>query len=135
PPPHPDYLFGPSPEHARINPENPFILVNHLKCGAFELPFAEDEAFGASVSAHLAALEEEGLLHQAPCGPSARPSAEDEPFGASVSAHLAALEEEGLLHQAGGVYHWTSETYPADHISLRTGTSDNFLGIDNTAGG
>ena len=41
---HPDYLFGASPEHARINPENPFILVNHLKCGAFELPFAEGEA-------------------------------------------------------------------------------------------
>ncbi len=36
---HPDYLFGASPEHARINPENPFILVNHLKCAAFELPF------------------------------------------------------------------------------------------------
>src|SRR5262247_4104883 len=29
---HPDYLFGAPPEHARINPENPFILVNHLKC-------------------------------------------------------------------------------------------------------
>ena len=95
---HPDYLFGASPEHARINPENPFILVNHLKCGAFELPFAEDEDFGAS-----------------------------------VREHLAALEEEGLLHRAGGVYHWTSETYPADHISLRTVTSDNFLVIDTTA--
>ena len=33
-------MTGASPEHARINPDNPFILVNHLKCGAFELPFA-----------------------------------------------------------------------------------------------
>jgi DEAD/DEAH box helicase domain-containing protein len=95
---HPGYLFGAPPEHARINPENPFILVNHLKCGAFELPFAAGE-----------------------------------PFGGEVSAHLAALEEAGLLHRAGGHYHWTSETYPADHISLRTVTSDNFLVIDTTA--
>src|SRR5262245_15927913 len=95
---HPEYLFDASPEHARINPENPFILVNHLKCGAFELPFVQDEAFGGE-----------------------------------VSVHLDGLEEEGLLHQAGGRYHWTSETYPADHISLRTVTSDNFLVIDTTA--
>src|SRR5947208_1251110 len=43
---HPDYLFGTPPEHARVNPNNPFILVNHLKCAAFELPIAEDERFG-----------------------------------------------------------------------------------------
>src|SRR2546426_4087816 len=39
---HPDYLFGTPPEHVRVNPDNPFILVNHLKCAAFELPIAED---------------------------------------------------------------------------------------------
>ena len=43
---HPDYLFGTPPEHARINPDNPFILVNHLKCAAFELPIGEAERFG-----------------------------------------------------------------------------------------
>jgi DEAD/DEAH box helicase domain-containing protein len=96
---HPDYLFGTPPEHARINPDNPFILVNHLKCAAFELPFAADETFG----------------------------------GVDVRRHLAALEDEGLLHRAGGRWHWASETYPADHISLRTVTSDNFLVIDTTA--
>jgi DEAD/DEAH box helicase domain-containing protein len=95
---HPDYLFGAPPEHALINPENPFILVNHLKCGAFELPFATGE-----------------------------------PFGGDVAPHLQALEEEGLLHRAGDRFHWTSETYPADHISLRTVTSDNFLVIDTTS--
>src|SRR5215468_1620474 len=95
---HPDYLFGAPPEHARINPENPFILVNHLKCAAFELPFGRQEVFGGD-----------------------------------VQAHLQALEEEGLLHRAGEQFHWTSETYPADHISLRTVSSDNFLVIDTTA--
>jgi len=95
---HPDYLFGASPEHARINPENPFILINHVKCAAFELPIGAEEAFGGD-----------------------------------VSAHLAALEDEGVLHRAGEHFHWSSETYPADHISLRTVTSDNFLVIDTTA--
>ncbi len=96
---HPDYLFGTPPEHARINPDNPFILVNHLKCAAFELPIGEEERFGA--------LE--------------------------VRRWLAALEDEGVLHRTGGRYHWASETYPADHVSLRTVTTDNFLVIDTTA--
>jgi len=38
-----------------------------------------------------------------------------------------------VLHRAGDRYHWASETYPADHISLRTVTTDNFLVIDTTA--
>jgi DEAD/DEAH box helicase domain-containing protein len=96
---HPEYLFGTPPEQARVNPDNPFILVNHLKCGAFELPFGADERFGE----------------------------------VDVRPHLAALEDEGVLHRAGARWHWASETYPADHISLRTVTTDNFLVIDTTA--
>src|SRR5499425_2792311 len=96
---HPDYLFGTPPEHARVNPDNPFILANHLKCAAFELPLVADEPFGQTDVRKLA----------------------------------AALEDEGLLHRAGERYHWASETYPADHMSLRTVTTDNFLVIDTTA--
>jgi hypothetical protein len=33
---HFDYFFGSSPEDAHIRPENLEILVNHLKCAAFE---------------------------------------------------------------------------------------------------
>ncbi len=43
---HPDYFFGRSPEHAYVQPDNLEILVNHLKCAAFELPIAPDEKFG-----------------------------------------------------------------------------------------
>jgi DEAD/DEAH box helicase domain-containing protein len=96
---HPDYLFGTPPEHARVNPDNPFILVNHLKCAAFELPLGAAEAFG----------------------------------DVDVRRLLAALEDEGVLHQAAERFHWASETYPADHVSLRTVTTDNFLVIDTTA--
>jgi DEAD/DEAH box helicase domain-containing protein len=96
---HPEYLFGTPPEHARVNPNNPFILVNHLKCAAFELPIAEDERFGEL----------------------------------DVRKFLSALDDEGVLHHAGRHWHWASETYPADHTSLRTVTTDNFLVIDTTA--
>lgn len=42
---HPDVLIGASPEHARINPQNLFVLVDHVKCAAFELPFEPEERF------------------------------------------------------------------------------------------
>lgn len=43
---HPQYLFERSPEHALINPNNLVVLVNHLRCAAFELPFETGETFG-----------------------------------------------------------------------------------------
>lgn len=36
----PDFLFAEPPEHARVDPCNPEILVPHLRCAAYELPFA-----------------------------------------------------------------------------------------------
>lgn len=43
---HPEYFFGRTPEQAILNPDNLRIVVSHLQCAAFELPFREDEAFG-----------------------------------------------------------------------------------------
>lgn len=43
---HPDYFFSQSPEQALINPDNLYILLNHLKCAAYELPFENGELFG-----------------------------------------------------------------------------------------
>lgn len=42
---HPEYLLGQSPEEVRIFPENMLILMDHIKCAAFELPFAKDEHY------------------------------------------------------------------------------------------
>src|SRR5690242_3895785 len=62
---HPDYFFGNSPEHAHIRPDNLEILVNHLKCAAFELPISPDEQFGAVELPQLCEqLGEAGFLHQ-----------------------------------------------------------------------
>ncbi len=63
---HPDYFFGASPEHALINPDNLQILLDHIKCAAFELPFRADERFGQEdLSAVLGLLGEEGFVHEA----------------------------------------------------------------------
>ncbi|MCB0121348.1 MAG: DEAD/DEAH box helicase, partial [Caldilineaceae bacterium] len=43
---HPDYLFDRSPEHALINADNLLLLIDHLCCAAFELPFHANETFG-----------------------------------------------------------------------------------------
>ena len=95
---HPDYFFGNTPEHAFIQPDNLEILVNHLKCAAFELPIAPGEKFG----------------------------------GVDLPDLCARLAEAGFFHLAGEHFHWTHEAYPADTISLRSVTSDNFVIIDIT---
>jgi DEAD/DEAH box helicase domain-containing protein len=95
---HPDYFFDSPVERARINADNLQILVNHIKCAAFELPFTGDEPFG----------------------------------GEDLREILKFLEGEKLLHRSGDRWHWTSESYPADAISLRSVSSDNFVVQDIT---
>jgi DEAD/DEAH box helicase domain-containing protein len=61
---HPDYVLGKSPESGLVNPDNLYILVSHLKCAAFELPFADGERFGRQpIGEVLQYLEDEGVLH------------------------------------------------------------------------
>ncbi|MCL6480654.1 MAG: DEAD/DEAH box helicase [Firmicutes bacterium] len=95
---NPDYFFGRSPEHAYIQPDNLEILVNHLKCAAFELPLSPEETFGR----------------------------------VDLTELCERLAEAGFLHFSGGHWHWTQEAYPADAISLRAVTSDNFVIVDTT---
>jgi DEAD/DEAH box helicase domain-containing protein len=97
---HPDYFFGRSPEYAYVQPDNLEILVNHLKCAAFELPVGPEERFGD--------VDLPGLCER--------------------------MSEAGFLHRSGGNWHWVQEAYPADTVSLRSVTSDNFVIIDTTSG-
>ncbi|MGM0897400.1 MAG: DEAD/DEAH box helicase [Bacillota bacterium] len=60
---HPEYLLDQSPEEARIHPENIIILMDHLKCASFELPFSTDDMYGEfDVQSLLEYLQEEGVL-------------------------------------------------------------------------
>jgi DEAD/DEAH box helicase domain-containing protein len=65
----PRYLLGAPIEEARIDPDNVEILVQHIKCGAFELPFKRGEAFGAlppdETADALGFLAHHKVLHEA----------------------------------------------------------------------
>jgi len=91
-----DYFFKEIPENAVIDPNNLSILISHIKCAAFELPFIKGEEFGSEE------LEE----------------------------ILQFLEDKRIVHFTQNKWHWMSEAYPADEISLRSASTDNFAIID-----
>src|SRR5436853_1362274 len=63
---HPEFVLGRSPEAGLVNPDNLHVLVEHLKCAAFELPFEIRERFGTEdTPGVLAYLDEQGVLHEA----------------------------------------------------------------------
>jgi DEAD/DEAH box helicase domain-containing protein len=103
---NPSYFFDAAPEHALINPDNLHILVDHVKCAAFELPFTTSEQYGRhNLQEVLAVLEESGFVHRTDAG-------------------------DG----GDGIWQWTNESYPADAVSLRSVSSDNFVVVDTTQG-
>jgi len=63
---HPDYFFAQSPEQAVVDPENPYVLTNHLKTAAFELPLDERdvELFGPLTSDIAALLRDAEELNE-----------------------------------------------------------------------
>ncbi|MCX8118642.1 MAG: DEAD/DEAH box helicase [Desulfobacterota bacterium] len=95
---NPDYFFGRSPEYGLINPDNLLILLSHLQCAAFELPFREGERFGKE----------------------------------DLKEMLQFLEEKGILHQANRHWYWAREAYPAEKVSLRSSSEENFVVVDTT---
>lgn len=95
---HPEYFFKSTPEYGLINPNNLYILVSHIKCAAFELPFREGELFGDM----------------------------------KVDEILAFLESEKILRYVGGKWHWMAENFPAEDISLRSASPENFIIVDIT---
>jgi len=98
---NPDYFFGRSPEHATVDPDNLIILMSHLKCAAFELPFLVDEEYG----------------------------------GRRVAEILDYLVDMKVLHRGVDKYHWMSDTYPAEDVSLRSAAPDNVVIIDRSVPG
>ncbi|MCD6361541.1 MAG: DEAD/DEAH box helicase [Armatimonadetes bacterium] len=63
---HSDYLFQQSPEQAVVDPDNPHIIIGHLKCATHELPLAdvEVEDFGDYAEVVLELLEEDGWVRR-----------------------------------------------------------------------
>jgi DEAD/DEAH box helicase domain-containing protein len=99
---HPDYFFGGTPEHGRIDPDNLRILADHVRCAAYELPIQTDEAWG-----DLSVDETQEVLQ-----------------------YLA--EEGGLLVLGPDGWRMSGEDYPAAEISLRDMYDENVVIIDVT---
>lgn len=91
-------------EHARIEPDNTEILVQHLKCAAFELPFRATERYVTldeqATSQALGYLADNGVLHRG----------------------------RDRFHWA------STDAFPANHVSLRRIGWDNFVIIDVATG-
>jgi len=103
---HPDYFLTKPPEGGVIDPNNLVLLLEHIKCGAFELPFAEDEKFGVETTREiLEYLVEKEVLHFIGGNPSRKQS---------------------------GKFYWMTDNYPAESVSLRSATPDNVVIIDTT---
>ena len=83
--------------------------------------------------AHINPDNLEIALNHLRCAAFELPVREGEKFGNHDTGELCRfLEETGFLHFSGGAWHWTSDTYPADAVSLRAVTSDNFVVVDIT---
>ena len=108
----PEYLLGASAEEARIDPSNVEILVQHLKCAAFEVPFV--------------------------CKPTPTAEGEFDRYATldmdSTKDALSFLASHGVVHEAAGRFHWAADAYPANHVSLRSIGWDNFVIIDAAHG-
>ena len=52
--------------------------------------------------------------------------------GGSCRCCASAWPKSGYLHRSGDFWYWTQEAYPADTVSLRSVTSDNFVIVDET---
>ncbi len=62
---HPEYFVDKNPETAQVDPDNLQILMSHLKCAAFELPFEEGEEFSPGITGDLLDfLVEENILRK-----------------------------------------------------------------------
>jgi DEAD/DEAH box helicase domain-containing protein len=73
------------------------------------------------------------LLSHLKCAAFELPIRDGETFGQHDTGDLCRfLSDLKLLHHSGSTWNWTSDTYPADAVSLRSVSSDNFVVVDVT---
>jgi DEAD/DEAH box helicase domain-containing protein len=102
---NPEWFFRKTAEEAHVDPDNPYILSDHVKCACFELPFTDDEL-----------------------------KIENNIYGDNALAALEYLEEAGVVRHTAEKWHWADRGYPAEGVSLRSAGADNVVIIDITKG-
>jgi len=100
----PEWFFRKSAEEAHVDPDNPYILTDHVKCACFELPFTDEE------------LEDDNC------------------YGENAKDALEYLQEAGVVRHTDKKWHWANRSYPAEGVSLRSAGADNVVIIDVTEG-
>jgi len=105
----PEFLFGEPPEHARVDPLNPEILIPHLRCAAYELPFGFENGQGWWSS--WGGLEPEELRDA-----------------------LEYLAERAVLLREDQRYYAIGSAFPADGVDLRGSIEENFTVIEELPG-
>ncbi len=103
----PGFLFDEPPEHARVDPDNPELLIPHLRCAAYELPLTADGVAGISADELGPALEDlarSGVLHR-----------EVDPDGTPR-------------------FYSIGEAFPADKVDLRSTLEENFTVLEEAPG-
>ncbi len=94
-----------------------------------------DYFFGSSPEeAHINADNLEIFLSHLKCAAFELPIRDGEQFGKQDLSRLCRFlaDDLKLLHHSGDSWHWVDDSYPADSVSLRAVTSDNFLVVDIT---
>jgi DEAD/DEAH box helicase domain-containing protein len=101
---HPQYFFAQSPEHAVVDPNNPYVLAKHLPAAAFELPLCQ---------------EENGDLDR---------------FGPLAAPIAASLEDQKQLVGVKGQYYFAGGQNPAVGVNLRQMSDNSFSIVEISAG-
>ncbi|MCL2210686.1 MAG: DEAD/DEAH box helicase [Treponema sp.] len=105
---YPDWFFRKTSEEAHIDPDNVYILTDHVKCACFELHFTDEELSEGNSGLDV--------------------------YGGNAKDVLEYLEEAGIVRHTGQKWHWADRSYPAEGISLRSAGADNIVIIDVTHG-
>ena len=131
---HPEFLFESAPEHARIDPDNLMVLVSHIKCSLYELPFKKGDDFGReNLGEVLEFLTEAGVAHKRdgtwhwaeesyPADGVSLRSADsenvviiDKTAGNKVIAETDRIGSQTVVHE-GAIYMVESQPYQVDRL-------------------
>jgi DEAD/DEAH box helicase domain-containing protein len=109
---NPEYLFDAPRERLGVDPDNPVILSEQIKCAAFELPFRSslDPVTGEEVVGDF--------------GPS--------PHIVDILDYFT--EQSGFLLKTGNTWYFTQDAYPAGDVSLAGNEPDNVVIFDADSG-